>query len=79
MATIPQPDGLTFPQWAARVYDTFPLTVPMPVGEPQWRSWARVVVAAFQVTGYTLPMPESFPSWQAWVRAFLFVYPQLGA
>lgn len=79
MATIPQPDGLDFQEWAAEVYDTFPLTMPMPVSEDAWRSWAVTAVSAFQVTGYTLPMPDLFATWQEWVRAFLFVYPQLGA
>jgi len=77
MAVIPQPDGLSFPMWAAQVYDAFPLTTPQPVPEDMWRFWATATVAAFQVTGYTLPMPEGFDTWQAWVRAFLFVYPQL--
>lgn len=79
MATIPEPDGLSFEEWAAEVYDTFPLTVPMPVPESAWRGWATAAVAAFKITGYTLPMPDGFLSWQEWVRAFLFVYPQLGA
>lgn len=79
MATIPEPDGLTFERWSAAVYDTFPLTVPMPVAEAAWRGWAALTVSAFQVTGYTLPMPDLFDTWQEWVRAFLFVYPQLGA
>lgn len=78
MATIPEPEGLTFERWSAQVYDTFPLTMPLPMPETRWKEWAVPAVAAFQVTGYTLPMPDNFPSWQAWVRAFLFVYPQLG-
>jgi hypothetical protein len=78
MAVIPDPIELSFERWAASVYDTFPLTTPIPGPEDQWRLWASAVVAAFQVTGYTLPTPGQYQTWQSWAKQFLFVYPQKG-
>lgn len=78
MATIPNPDGLSFEFWAAQVYDTFPATIPLPMPESEWRRFAYAMVGAFQVTGWTIPVPDLFKDWQAWVREVLLTYPNKG-
>lgn len=65
---VPEPDELTFPQWAAWMKDEFPdEDVPMPVPEDRWMEWAMRLLTINSFSELLLD-PRGFGSWQDYAR-----------
>lgn len=66
---VPEPDGLTFEGWTARLRDEFTDDdIPMPVPETQWVDWAMRLLN-INTFGTLLAIdPRGFTDWRDYAR-----------
>lgn len=64
-AVLPQPQGLSFTDWAALLCEAFAeLGLAQPPDETAWSSWACSLLYFPELA--TLPSPIGFNSWREW-------------
>lgn len=69
---LPEPDGISFDDWGARVTEEFAQCgVPVPFNESLWRDWACSLFYVSTLTSKGIPSPDGFPDWRSWARRFL--------
>lgn len=65
---LPQPAGLSWPEWSQRVYgdlvDALGTIIPLPGAEESWQDWAEQIVSDPELD--EIPSPEVFSTWQEW-------------
>lgn len=65
IATLPQPQGLSFKDWASLLCEAFAeLGVALPPEEARWQDWACSLLYFPELA--TLPSPIGFNSWREW-------------
>ncbi len=69
---LPDPQGLDFNTWAARVTEQFAsYGIPEPFNESRWKDWACSLFAANALTQKDIPSPQGFTDWRQWASRFL--------
>ncbi len=69
---IPQPGGLTFTEWGARVAEQLAqYGVLAPLGSEDWKVWVYTLFYVPALDAANIPDPSAFGAWQDWVCRFI--------
>lgn len=69
---IPQPEGLTFPEWGARVAEQLAqYGVLAPLEDEDWKGWVCALFYVQPLNTANIPEPGTFTTWQDWTHRFI--------